>query len=128
MADGGVPPYLLMDLGYSIAMFLCAVVGMRYTMHNLFGIDLFDFRTLPAQVAGGVVGVLTLFSIYRLVSDPRRVQRLGRRLTGREYAMESMRQQALRTDEAVREAKQVRGAFTNQDGLASIGKPVDVAV
>lgn len=130
MADesSSTPPYLMMDLGYSIAMFVFAMIGMRYTMMNVFGIDLFDFRTMPAQIAGGVVGVLTLFSIYRLVSDPKRVHRLGRKITGRQYAMDSMRQQAERADEAVREAKQVRASLGNTDGINSIGRGFDIAV
>lgn len=94
-----MPPHLIADLGYSIGMFIIAVVGLRFTIQNCFGVDLFDFHTLPAQIAGGVVGVLVLFSIYGLVSDPKRVQRLGRKLVGREYAYNQTQQVTVRAQQ-----------------------------
>jgi len=122
----GIPPYLMMDLGYSIAMLIFAMVGMRFTLLNCFGIDLFDFHTLPAQVAGGVMGVLILFSIYRLVSDPKRVQRLGRKLVGRQYAYEQTQRQLQVTNGAQQEATQIGASFTNKNELNLVGKGVAV--
>lgn len=123
-----LPPNLLVDLGYSIAMFLLAAVGLRFTVKNCFAVDLFAFNTLPAQVAGGIVGVLVLFSIYRLVSNPMRVRRLARQLTGRQYAMGEWQQQAQRSKEALREAGEMRESFKQVGTLASVGNPVDIPV
>lgn len=109
--SSSLPPYLLTDLGFSIAMFVFAVVGMRFTVQNCFGVDLFNFRTLPARIAGGVVGAITLFSIYRLFSDPRRVQRLGQKLVGRKYAREQVERQLQSSADAQREATQIGQAF-----------------
>lgn len=126
LESSSIPPYLMMDLGYSIAMFIFAMVGMRFTLLNCFGIDLFDFHTLPAQVAGGVVGVLILFSIYRLVSDPKRVQRLGRKLVGRQYAYEQTQRQLQVTKDAQQEAAQIGTSFSNKNELDLVGKGVAV--
>ena len=121
-----IPPYLMMDLGYSIAMFVFAMVGMRFTLLNCFGIDLFNFHTLPAQIAGGVVSVLILFSIYRLVSDPKRVQRLGRKIVGRQYALEQTQRQAEVTRRAQDEAGKIGASFTNRNELDLVGKGIAV--
>ena len=116
MPEGSsIPPYLIMDLGYSIAMFIFGVVGLRFTLRNCFGIDLFDFHTLTAQVFGGLAGVLFLFSIYRLVSDPRRVQRLGKKIVGRQYALEQLERQTQVTRDAQQDAGRIGASFTNQD-------------
>lgn len=108
--NSSIPPYLMMDLGYSIAMFLVAVIGMRFTLKNCFGVDIFDFHTLPAQVAGGVVGTLSLFSVYRLVSNPLRVRRLGRKLVGREYAQQQSQMTAAATPGTAGVVRSVTGA------------------
>ena len=89
--ESAIPPHLVMDLGYAIAMFMFALVGLRFTLRNCFGIDILNFRTLPAQIAGGLASLLILFSIYRLVTDPHRIASLGRKLVGRQY----LRQQAM---------------------------------
>ena len=125
-SENSIPPYLMMDLGYAIAMFIFAMVGMRFTLKNTFGIDLFDFRTLPAQIAGGIVGMLVLFSIYRLISDPRRVQRLGRKLVGRQYAYEQAQRQMSINSAAEKEAMQVRQTFTNRGVPDLVGKAIAV--
>ena len=125
-SQNSLPPYLMMDLGYSIAMFIIAMVGMRFTLRNTFGIDLFDFRTLPAQVAGGIVGLLVLFSIYRLVSDPSRVQRLGRKLVGRQYAYEQAQRQMSINNAAEKDAMRVGQTFTNRGGPDLVGKGIAV--
>ena len=56
---GTLPPYLIPDLMFSIAMFVIGIIGLRFTLQYLWSIDILDFSTLPAQIAGGVAGLIT---------------------------------------------------------------------
>lgn len=114
-----LPPHLMTDLGYSIAMFLLAVVGARFTLKNCFGIDLLNFRTLPAQIAGTIAGVLVLLSIYKLMSNPRRVERLGRKLVGRQYVQEQTKRKIQVANEAVASVKQAKKEFEASNAALS---------
>ena len=77
----------MMDFSYSIAMFVVAITGLRYVLKDQWKFDIFDFSTMPAKIAGGLISVLMLFSIYRTISDPKKARALGRAITGRDYNM-----------------------------------------
>lgn len=85
MMPSGLPQHLFVDLGFSIGMFIFALIGLRFVVKNCFSIDLFDFRSRPVQLAAGLTACVCLYSVYQLIADPRRVARLGRRIAGREY-------------------------------------------
>ena len=73
--------HLIIDLGFSIGMFMVALIGLRFTVLNCFGIDILDFSTSTAKMVAGIAGSLVLLSIYQLITDPRRIHRLGKKLT-----------------------------------------------
>lgn len=86
MSDSeSLPPNIIGDLGYSIAMFIIGLAGLRFVLQDQWGMDILDFNTMPAKIAAGTVSLITLFSIYQTIADPKKAQKLGRQLAGRDY-------------------------------------------
>lgn len=92
---------ILFDLGYAIAMMIVGVSGLRFTLKNCFSIDIFDFTTLPAQIAAGVVGLVLLWSIYSTLSDQKKIRALGRQILGKQ-AVANINTQRAQLQERVR--------------------------
>lgn len=85
IGTGFAPQNMVIDLAYSIAMFVVGLVGLRFTVKNVWGIDLLDMRSMPGRVAAGFVSLVTLYSVYEVLVDPNKARKLGRRLVGSEY-------------------------------------------
>ena len=115
-----LPPHIAMDLAFSIAMFFVAVVALRYTLFYMWSIDIFDFRTLPAKIVGGIIGLVVLGSVFATFTDANAARRLGRKVTGTQYAQQELAQQQAVQDDTVRQV-QGAGKQFRRDGGSMVG-------
>mgnify|MGYP001469800196 CR=1 FL=1 len=109
-----LPPYVVTDLGYSIAMFLVGLTGLRFVLLNMWSIDILDFRALPARIAAGTVSLIMLFSLMQTFADPNKARDLGRAVVGREYAMNARRQANLVQRQSVQQQQQVADSYQSR--------------
>ena len=116
-----LPPNVIIDFAYSIAMFLVALTGLRYVLKDQWGIDILDFSKMPAKIAGGMVSLILLVSIYRTVADPNKAKALGRAFTGREYNVATAEQAAAASDTAQSQIAKVN-ASVRTGAKSNVGK------
>ena len=73
-------PHVISDTVMLLVMEIAAVVALRFTILDLFGLDIFDFKTAIGQIVGAVLTVSTFVGIYRAVTSKGGMRKLGQRV------------------------------------------------
>ena len=71
-------PHVASDTMMLVTMEIAAVVTLRFTVLDLFGIDIFDFHTAIGQIVAAIISVGTFVGIYKTMTSKGGMLKLGR--------------------------------------------------
>lgn len=78
--NGRLPRYLTSDLMRLAVMEIAALIALRILIINLYGIDLFNFKTPMGKVLAGIITVSTFTGLYKILTIDGKLEDIGERV------------------------------------------------
>ena len=71
------PPHLISDLMRLIIMEILSLLALRLVVEQLFGINIFDFKTPLGRIIAAVIATTVFVGLYKVISIDGKLQEIG---------------------------------------------------